>query len=131
MLREDQDYSSTPEETNESDQAISVNDSILCRDCEREISTNSHVISVGPDGANQAFANPAGYLREVLTVSEAWNLSYETDASTDFTWFAGYAWRICYCDVCNSHLGWRYEAADEIVSLRAFYGLLSKAIKRT
>jgi len=39
-------------------------------------------------------------------------------ASDDFTWFAGFAWRVALCRACGEHLGWSYHRlASEFVAL--------------
>lgn len=31
---------------------------------------------------------------------------------TEATWFDGYAWKICLCPTCKSHIGWMFERSD-------------------
>jgi len=131
VLREDQaefDSSKSKPKPNADDAAKSnESKSILCKICTTEISSSDWVISMGPKGTTQAFANPAGHLREILTLSQAWQLHLDENVTSDFTWYAGYAWRIAYCGNCAQHLGWRFEAIGD-QSLQLFYGLLTKAI---
>jgi len=128
MLREEQDFSTNSEETIETEESTLEVQAIVCRSCDTKLSSAAYIITMGTKGASQAFSNPAGQLREILTLSQVWNLQLEPKATTDFTWYPGYAWRICYCAGCNTHLGWRYEAVAES-SPNSFFGLLSKAIK--
>jgi len=74
----------------------------------------------------QVFPNPYGVMREILTARRVWNVAIDPSAFADFTWFAGYAWRIVACGGCRSHLGWIYEGEDEP---KTFFGLLRSAIK--
>jgi hypothetical protein len=48
-------------------------------------------------------------------------------ATAEYTWFAGYAWRIALCARCTGHLGWRYEAQSGATPA-IFYGLLISAL---
>jgi hypothetical protein len=31
---------------------------------------------------------------------------------TEATWFDGYAWKICLCPTCKSHIGWMFEPIE-------------------
>ena len=130
MLREDHAESSDESEESRSNEEAESNRVILCRVCESEVSSHDQIIVMSTTGASQAFANPSGLLREVLTLAHAWNLEIDPQSTTDFTWYPGYAWRICYCAQCHSHLGWQYEAVESREPNR-FYGLLLKAIRRS
>ena len=37
----------------------------------------------------------------------------------EFTWFKGYAWTVQHCRGCNDHLGWKFEAPEDV-----FFGLI-------
>lgn len=75
----------------------------------------------------QVFPNPYGALIRILTARNAWSLTVEGWATTDFTWFAGYAWRIAHCAHCRAHLGWRFERATG-EGPETFFGLVLNAI---
>lgn len=79
-------------------------------------------------GSVAAFANPAGYLRQIVTVRHAENLVFIGKPTTEFTWFAGYAWTVAQCAGCGVHVGWSYDAAGGASPAR-FYGLLTEAIE--
>jgi hypothetical protein len=56
------------------------------------------------------FSNPAGVVFRVLTFTRIRDdADVEGPASTDATWFAGYAWSALHCSSCGCHLGWRYD----------------------
>lgn len=38
-------------------------------------------------------------------------------------WYPGYAWTICSCGSCGSHLGWRYNAVQVGLHPAVFWGL--------
>lgn len=54
------------------------------------------------------FANPAGIVWEIVTVSAARSLIIETALISAHSWFPGHAWAIVSCAGCRTHLGWRY-----------------------
>ncbi len=103
---------------------------LVCRHCRIPITTEDAVFSVTEGGAVQVFPNPSGWLRKIFTVRTAENLVAASAPTTDFTWFAGYAWTIVVCAGCGSHLGWQY---DDVAAqtLARFYGLLVAEIERT
>ena len=41
-------------------------------------------------------------------------------ASSDFTWFPGFRWRIACCEGCRIHLGWSFGDGGEA----GFHGLI-------
>ncbi len=100
---------------------------ILCAGCRAHVCNQDLVWR--PEGSVQAYANPQGHLRQIITVRRAWNLSFEAWATAEFTWFSGYAWRIAGCSTCQAHLGWRYEA-ESGQEPSVFFGLLTNAIAR-
>jgi len=65
------------------------------------------------------FTNPGGFRYEIALFTQADCVSHGP-ASTDFTWFAGYAWRLALCANCHVHLGWRYHRTGSA----DFYGLI-------
>lgn len=70
--------------------------------------------------------NPAGRVFRVLCYSDAPGAVAVGPSSTAFTWFRGYAWTVCVCLACGSHVGWRYTAtgaADD-----RFFGLVAAAV---
>lgn len=75
----------------------------------------------------QAFPNPYGQMRVILTVKDARSIVAAGDPTTEFTWFAGYAWQVAYCASCREHLGWLFETAS-VDPPRRFWGLLKDAL---
>ena len=51
------------------------------------------------------------------TFSEAPGALLSGDATTFFTWFHGYAWRMASCGGCSAHLGWRFEGESPFWAL--------------
>lgn len=81
--------------------------------------------------ADQAFAangahehvvfNPAGMVFRVACFHDAPGVQTVGEASGEFSWFKGYAWRIAQCRACGIHLGWRYDGAQTPL---VFFGLI-------
>lgn len=103
---------------------------IRCRVCQQPISTEDQVFAPPGSSAVAAYANIFGQLREVVALRRAEGLIFGGEASTELTWFSGYAWRVAGCASCRAHLGWRYEATEPALEPEVFFGLLTSAILR-
>lgn len=50
------------------------------------------------------------------------------------TWFPGYAWKVCYCAKCSSHLGWMFEPIETAAATlkkptsAGFYAIIIKNV---
>jgi len=92
---------------------------LLCRQCHQMIARPADQISV--NGAHRhVFANPHGLVYEIGCFCAVTGCCYVGGMSTEFTWFAGHAWRILACTGCLSHLGWVFIAGGG----DRFYGLI-------
>ena len=82
---------------------------ILCRQCRQAITRPAERITV--QGSHQhTFANPHGIVFEIGCFKAAQGCGYAGPSSTEFTWFSGYAWRVSFCSLCLTHLGWIFVA---------------------
>jgi hypothetical protein len=100
--------------------SAATEDAVVCRECLHEITSSSERKLV--DGAHaHTFANPQGIVFEIVCYRDAWGCGYVGPASSEFTWFAGYMWRIAVCAHCHVHLGWRFSAPDG----QGFHGLIT------
>jgi len=100
-------------------------DDVLCAQCAAKITRHSWAIQV--DGRAEHYCiNPHGLEFRVLTFSDAPGATTTGPATTQASWFRGYAWRMAVCGVCDAHLGWRFEGG---ISPQAFYGLIRDALK--
>ncbi|MBT8330807.1 MAG: hypothetical protein KJP06_00640 [Deltaproteobacteria bacterium] len=82
---------------------------ILCRQCRQAITRPVERITV--QGSHQhTFANPHGVVFEIGCFKTAQGCGYAGPPSTEFTWFSGYAWRVSFCTLCMTHLGWAFIA---------------------
>ena len=66
---------------------------ILCRQCRRIITTPAERIDV--QGVHRhTFANPQGIIYEIGCFRAATGCVYAGPATTEWSWFAGYSWRV-------------------------------------
>ena len=96
---------------------------IVCRQCLHTITfaTEHRIIN----GAHiHTFANPEGIIFEIGCYHDAIGCGYIGSASSEFTWFDGYVWRIAVCGSCLVHLGWRFSGADG----HFFHGLITSRL---
>ena len=92
---------------------------ILCRQCGQAITRPRERIEV--QGAHRhTFANPHGLVFEIGCFKNAMGCGYAGQPTDEFTWFAGYLWRICFCAACLTHLGWVFSSPGG----SAFHGLI-------
>ena len=96
---------------------------IVCRQCLHTItfSTEQRIIN----GSHlHTFANPEGIIFEIGCYRKANGCGYIGSASSEFTWFSGYVWRIAVCGACLVHLGWRFSGTDG----HFFHGLITSRL---
>jgi hypothetical protein len=101
----------------------STQDVIVCRQCLHVITSPAERKVVHGSHAH-TFANPEGIIFEISCFRDAWGCGYVGPASPEFTWFAGYLWRICVCANCHVHLGWRFSSPDG----HFFHGLITSRL---
>jgi hypothetical protein len=103
--------------------SLAREDEIVCRQCLHVITSNAERKII--NGAySHTFANPEGIVFEIVCYRDAWGCGYVGRPSPEFTWFAGYVWRIAVCANCHVHLGWRFSTSGG----RFFHGLISSRI---
>ncbi len=93
-------------------------DAILCRICGRGITRESARCAVGGTHAH-TFANPAGQVFDIGCFHAAPGCVGEGPSTVEFTWFAGYRWRVVVCGGCRNHIGWQFISATD-----RFFGLI-------
>ena len=91
---------------------------IVCRACGFTICHPDDAIAVAGNH-RYTFANPHGIVFEIGCFRSAPGCTRVGAATDDFTWFAGYRWRIAICVGCHEHLGWRFEGDSD-----SFHGLI-------
>lgn len=93
---------------------------LYCKFCSATITTAANSIEVS-DSHHHTFFNPAGIIYEIRCFSAADGCVQYGPFSDEFTWFAGYSWRLSLCSTCGAHMGWYFSSGD-----LGFYGLISK-----
>jgi len=92
---------------------------ILCGQCRQAITRPEDRMTV--QGLHRhTFANPHGLVFDIGCFKTTRGCGYAGQANDEFTWFAGYSWRVCFCSTCLTHLGWMFisKSAD------TFHGLV-------
>jgi hypothetical protein len=92
---------------------------ILCRQCHQAITRPEERI-VMQGSHRHTFANPHGIVFEIGCFKNVRGCGYAGSASDEFTWFAGYSWRVCFCNMCLTHLGWMFGSKEGNI----FHGLI-------
>ena len=70
------------------------------------------------DGKSEfSFKNPEGIRFDIFTFSRTIGCRQVGVPTLEHTWFPGYAWSYCVCDLCRMHLGWHYTGPSEFVAL--------------
>lgn len=92
---------------------------LRCKACGASITRERDRISV--QGAHDhTCTNPSGLRFHIGCFREVQTCAELGEASEEFTWFRGYAWRILLCQSCKQHLGWGFQAGGG----ERFYGLI-------
>ena len=82
---------------------------IVCRQCRQAITRPAERMAM--QGSHQhTFANPHGIVFEIGCFKNATGCGYAGAATDEFSWFPGYSWRICFCSMCLTHLGWLFTS---------------------
>src|SRR3989344_527537 len=92
---------------------------LFCAACRHPVTHQDERIIV--QGAHEhRFTNPQGISYHVGCFREAAGCAPSGEATTEYTWFKGYAWRIAHCALCHVHLGWRFQSDADY-----FHGLIA------
>jgi hypothetical protein len=121
--RQDNSQLGRPIEKEEGEEGISPAEAICCKVCGRAVTGRDQEIAVHGSHAH-TFFNPAGIVFELGCFVTAPGCYSTGEATSEFTWFAGYVWRFALCRRCNSHLGWFFETAES-----SFFGLILANLK--
>jgi len=91
---------------------------LFCAACRHPVTHQDERIIV--QGAHEhRFTNPQGISYHVGCFREAAGCAPSGEATTEYTWFKGYAWRIASCAHCQVYLGWYFQASADY-----FHGLI-------
>ncbi|WP_372522711.1 cereblon family protein [Sulfuricaulis sp.] len=91
---------------------------LFCAACRHPVTHQDERIVV-QGGHEHRFTNPQGIAYHIGCFREAAGCAPSGEATTEYTWFQGYAWRIAFCAHCRTHLGWRFQSGDDY-----FHGLI-------
>lgn len=97
----------------------------LCARCQATVTQNRCRRECN-GGFSQRFTNPHGIEFEIGCFDQAEGCRLSGTPSHDWSWFAGYAWRIGVCVGCGAHLGWGFSNASGDV----FFGLILDRLLR-
>lgn len=85
--------------------ADELDDTIRCGRCRHDVTAGRFAIEVSGSHAH-TFRNPAGWSFRIGCFSDAVGAAVAGAATTEDTWFPGYAWQMAHCSACVIHLGW-------------------------
>ena len=103
--------------------SVTTEDAIVCRQCLHGITSTAQRKIIGGAHAH-TFANPEGIVFDIVCYRDAWGCTYVGPTSPQFTWFAGFVWRIAVCANCHVHLGWRFSTPEG----NFFHGLITNRL---
>ncbi|XP_068637924.1 uncharacterized protein [Aristolochia californica] len=105
-------------------------DTVRCKSCLSVIAKRSDTMVMSRDGPLSAYANPHGYVHEVMTLNNATGLALMGSPQREHSWFPGYAWTIAYCATCGAgtNMGWFFSAMDKNLRPKAFWGIRSSEV---
>jgi hypothetical protein len=93
-----------------------------CAACGHELALLRERIDV--EGApTRSFMNPEGIEYEITAFREAPGCALAGEASSYWSWFAGYSWRVALCGRCGQHVGWSFSGGPS-----PFFGLIVQRI---
>ncbi len=99
---------------------------LFCASCGHWITAGDWKVSVKEAHEHTVF-NPAGVVYTIGCFRDAPGCWSTGSASSNFTWFPGYKWRLSLCEGCGKHLGWLFTGDGP---LSAFYGLILNRISK-
>ncbi|XP_014234795.1 protein cereblon [Trichogramma pretiosum] len=104
---------------------------LACSNCGIQIGKQSDVFPMSKEGPQNTFCNSGGFVHDTITLYDVSNIILSGEQpSTEYSWFPGYAWTIAYCERCNDHKGWCFEAHnDKSLRPQSFWGLTRRGLK--
>ncbi|XP_041990596.1 uncharacterized protein LOC121741773 [Salvia splendens] len=103
-------------------------DKMRCKTCQTLIAKRSNMLVMSSDGPLGAFANPNGYVHEVITLTRTDGIAVTGPPVKEYSWFPGYAWSVAECIMCGSQMGWYFSATKKKMRPQAFWGLRSSQV---
>jgi len=90
---------------------------LLCAACRSHICSDAERIAVAGQHEHE-FPNPAGIIYRIGCFSDAAGCTEVGEPTLEWSWFAGFTWRIALCGHCGTHMGWGFGGET------TFYGLI-------
>ncbi|XP_061369594.1 uncharacterized protein LOC133312424 [Gastrolobium bilobum] len=100
-------------------------DLIRCKSCQTIIAKRSDMLMMSSEGPLGAYVNPGGFVHEIMTFYKANGLALIGPASTEYSWFPGYAWTIAECATCKNQMGWLFTAMKRKLKPCSFWAIRS------
>jgi len=97
---------------------------LYCRACGARITSSDSRITMAGQHEHHC-ANPHGIYFHIGCFRSAPGCAAVGRSTHEFTWFAGYSWRIAVCGACHAHLGWRYSGENG-----HFHGLILDQLRK-
>ena len=91
---------------------------LFCSACRHPVTHQDERIPV-QGGHEHTFTNPHGITYHIGCFRAAAGCTAIGAATTEYTWFPGYAWRVALCAHCRTHLGWHFQSEADY-----FHGLI-------
>ena len=88
---------------------------VRCVACDIVLTSLGELVAMSQEGASGMYVNPHGIVHDMITVEgvDGGRVRLEGEPETAHSWFPGYAWTVCRCARCDSHLGWRFTPAGD------------------
>ncbi|GER32528.1 ATP-dependent protease La domain-containing family protein [Striga asiatica] len=103
-------------------------DKLRCKTCQTLIAKRSDMLVMSSEGPLGAYANPHGFVHEVMTLTRTDGIAVSGPPVKEFSWFPRYAWSIAECITCGTQLGWYFSATSKKLRPQAFWGIRSSQV---
>lgn len=113
----------TPVVDTQGDDLVAPKAALCCARCLHPVTEHAAYLEMS-GGHTHVFTNPGGITYELALYRYA-DCLIHGPATTDYTWFSGYAWQLALCINCHEHLGWRYRKPGNAT----FYGLIRERLR--
>ncbi len=90
---------------------VEKDERLFCSTCRHPVTHLNQRIAVG-GGHEHRCINPQGIVYRIGCFREA-SCTADGEATLEYTWFRGYAWRIAWCAHCRAHLGWEFQSDSD------------------
>ena len=98
-----------------------------CTVCGRLVTRSDRFLSL--DGKKRHnHVNPSGVECDFHTFYSCPGAIALGNATSEYTWFPRYAWRMAFCRQCGQHLGWHYERTSRFERPSEFWGILLSSV---